>query len=102
MIISLERRLLDASSGGVDGLGEPRGVPKTQILLTPPRVYQVPCGVLRSSRRRFTCPTSAPHRGRSGGGPDLIQLGSSVLAGGVSHAPPPLLTAFGATAGKPY
>ena len=56
MIISLERRLLDASSGGVDGLGEPRGVPKTQILLTPPRVYQVPFGVLRSSRRRFTCP----------------------------------------------
>ena len=56
MIISLERRLLDASSGGVDGLGEPRGVPKTQIHLTPPRVYQVPCGVLRSGRRRFTCP----------------------------------------------
>jgi len=56
MIISLGRQLLAASSGGVSGLGEPRGIPKTQILLTPPRVYQVPCGVLHSSWRRFTCP----------------------------------------------
>lgn len=51
-------RAMPSCSGGVTGPTEPSGIPITQILLARPRVYRRPLArsVLRSSRRRFTCP----------------------------------------------